>query len=54
MARSIKEEDAVVRVAEFLEKNYPCKCDNNDPDCPGEYYEAEAIVEMVLNELNKN
>lgn len=34
-------------VENFLNRNYPCKCPADDEQCPGNYYEAEAIVEMV-------
>lgn len=47
--RRINKEIAIAKVARFLEKNYPCSC-NNDPECPGEIYEAEAIVDIVMNE----
>lgn len=41
------------KIAVFLEKNYPCKCDN-DPECPGEIYEAEAIMDIVMKDLAKS
>lgn len=49
----IDKELIVEKVAVFLERNYPCSCDNNDPDCPGSIYEAEAIVDMVLADVAK-
>lgn len=49
---NIDRETAISKVAKFLEMNYPCKC-GNDPECPGEIYEAEAIVEIVMNESTK-
>lgn len=46
---------AIDHVALFLEKNYPCNCDKElDPDCPGEIYEAEALVEIVMEQLAKD
>lgn len=49
---NIDKETAILKVAKFLEKNYPCSC-GADPECPGEIYEAEAIVEIVMNESEK-
>jgi len=54
MEKSFNKEETTVKVATFLEKNYPCKCGDNDPDCPGEYYEAQAIVEMIMDDLKNS
>lgn len=51
MDENFNEEETIIKVATFLEKNYPCGCENNDPDCPGSYYEAQALVEMVMADL---
>lgn len=37
---------AVASIQRFLEANYPCAC-GADPQCPGEYFEAEALAEIV-------
>lgn len=49
-----KREEIIDRVAIFLEKNYPCSCEHNDPDCVGSIYEAETLVDMVLEDLAKD
>lgn len=49
---NIDKETAILKVAKFLEMNYPCSC-GDDPECPGSIYEAEAIVEIVMKESAK-
>ena len=49
---NIDKETAISKVAKFLEMNYPCSC-GDDPECPGSIYEAETIVEIVMNESTK-
>lgn len=48
-----KREEIIDKVAIFLEKNYPCSCEDNDPDCVGSIYEAEEVVDMVIKDLTK-
>ena len=48
---------ALVPVADFLGKNYPCGCDKGnaahpDDDCPGEIYEAEEVIRIVLDSID--
>ena len=43
--------ETVDKIQAFLEANYPCKCDKDDPTCPGEKSEAEAIWEIVYPEI---
>ena len=33
--------------ATFLELNYPCRCDDADPDCDGEIHEAGALLALL-------
>lgn len=40
---------AVARVAEFLDRNYPCRC--TDHECPGNEDEAFVIVDVVIETL---
>lgn len=47
---------ALVPVADFLGKNYPCGCDKGnaahpDDECPGEIYEAEELIRIVLDKI---
>lgn len=46
-------DETIKKIAIFLEKNYPCKC-TDDPECPGEIYEAEAIMDILMNDLAKS
>ncbi|MEZ3160926.1 hypothetical protein AB1K54_10315 [Microbacterium sp. BWT-B31] len=34
-------------ITRFLDLNYPCSCPDDDEDCPGNYFEAVVIVEIV-------
>jgi hypothetical protein len=40
---------AVDAVTSYLNLNYPCKCD--DDECPGNAYEAEDVVGIVIRKL---
>ena len=39
--------DLRAKFQEFLDKNYPCKCEANDPDCTKNGPEADALISMV-------
>lgn len=41
---------ALPAVVDFLDRNYPCKCPVGD-ECGGSYPEAEALIEVVLDEV---
>ena len=41
----------LARIEGFLVLNYPCRC--GDEHCPGSYYEARAIVEIVRGALER-
>ena len=46
-------DDRLLRGIEgFLDANYPCRC--GDDECPGNLYEAMALVEMVRSFLMAN
>ena len=38
--------EAINRVLRFLNDNYPCDCGDNE--CPVNFFEADAIVDIVL------
>ncbi len=40
------------RIEGFLDVNYPCRCE--DEDCPGNFWEALTIVEIVHAFLSHN
>lgn len=41
----MNDDELVQRITAFLDANYPCRC--GDRECPGNYWEAEAIVDIV-------
>ena len=48
---------ALLPVTDFLNKCYPCGCDKNqsshpDDECPGEIYEAEEVIRIVLDSID--
>lgn len=43
MTESISQAERAVE--RFLDDNYPCRC--SDPQCPGNYYEAQELVRMM-------
>lgn len=43
-------EEKIAKVERFLNANYPCTCTGSDLEsCPGNYYEAEMIVDLIEN-----
>lgn len=37
------------KITDFMDLNYPCRC--GDDDCPGNMYEAQQIVEDIIDYL---